>query len=538
MELYRIMLVDDEEEVRTGIIQKINWAAVGFTLVGDAENGEDALEKIDVLQPDVVLTDIRMPFMDGLSLAREIRRQYPSVKIAILSGHDEFEYAQQAIGLNVIEYILKPVNKEELTAILLRMHDTMDAELRLRRNVQQLRESYVKSLPMLREKLMQDLMHGVVSAQGAASRLRECGIDLLGAPAWVVLRLDIDVPQAAADAAGPLLQEAQLIPISVQQLLAEKLRGFCRCSSFMSTRGLCAVAALDEGVTLEGLVKQLGDVCRTARRALGVEVTAALGGACAAPEQWTVSYKQAKTAMGYKAILGTGTVISIGDVEPQATVMAPVDMIAESDFVNTLKFGTQAEMDAMVQSLVEKADAARGHRSHYQAYLLGVMNVLLQTLEKHDLQIGKVFDDEDLFELLSQLATSQELHKWLLDTCAKVRLLLTAERENTTQSIVRDAQNYLRENYASPDVSLETLCEHLHISSTYFSSVFKKETGKSYVSFLTELRLSKALELLQTTDEKTYRIAEQVGYTEPNYFGYVFKKQYGVSPAKYRTQVV
>ena len=118
MNLYKIMLVDDEEEVRKNIIRKINWEDAGFEVIGDAENGKDALEKIEQNEPDVVLTDIRMPYMDGLSMAEVIRQTYPSIKIVIFSGFDEFEYAKKAIKLNVIEYILKPVNVEELTAIL------------------------------------------------------------------------------------------------------------------------------------------------------------------------------------------------------------------------------------------------------------------------------------------------------------------------------------------------------------------------------------------------------------------------------------
>lgn len=110
--LYRIMLVDDEEEVRKAIICKMDWEQLGFTVVGDAENGEDALEKLDQLEPDVVMTDIRMPYMDGLALTSRIREKYPSMKVLVFSGYDDFEYAQQAIKLGVIEYILKPVNGE------------------------------------------------------------------------------------------------------------------------------------------------------------------------------------------------------------------------------------------------------------------------------------------------------------------------------------------------------------------------------------------------------------------------------------------
>ena len=129
MNLYRIILVDDEEEVRKGIIRKIDWETLGFQVVGDAENGEEALEMIEQLEPDMVMTDIRMPYMDGLTLSAKIRQKYPSIKIIIFSGFDDFEYAQQAIKLNVTEYILKPVNVEELTEILTRVHENLEEEI-------------------------------------------------------------------------------------------------------------------------------------------------------------------------------------------------------------------------------------------------------------------------------------------------------------------------------------------------------------------------------------------------------------------------
>lgn len=129
MEPYSIILVDDEEEVRKSIIRQIKWQETGFWVAGDAENGQDALEKLDSLQPDLVLTDIRMPYMDGLALAEQIRKRYPSTKVVIFSGYDDFEYAQKAIKLNVTEYILKPVNVEELTSILKRIKANLDQEI-------------------------------------------------------------------------------------------------------------------------------------------------------------------------------------------------------------------------------------------------------------------------------------------------------------------------------------------------------------------------------------------------------------------------
>ena len=171
MGYYRILLVDDEEEVRKGILRKMDWEKLGFQVAGDAENGEEALEKIEQLKPDVVMTDIRMPYMDGLTLTARIRQKYPSMKVLIFSGYDDFEYAQQAIKLNVAEYILKPVNVEELTEILNRVRENLDEEIEQRRDINLLRERYRSSLPIIREIFLNDLVRGNVDKEEVKPKL-------------------------------------------------------------------------------------------------------------------------------------------------------------------------------------------------------------------------------------------------------------------------------------------------------------------------------------------------------------------------------
>ena len=151
MELYRVLLVDDEEDIRVGISRTMDWASLGFALVGEAENGRDALELAETLEPDLVLTDIKMPFMDGLELCRILSERLPASKFVVFSGFDDFEYAKQAVGLNVSEYILKPINAAELTGVLQKLRAQLDAERTERQNVELLRSRYEESLPERRD---------------------------------------------------------------------------------------------------------------------------------------------------------------------------------------------------------------------------------------------------------------------------------------------------------------------------------------------------------------------------------------------------
>ena len=222
MSLYRIMLVDDEEEVRKAMIRQMDWERLGFTVVGDAENGQEALEKLEQLEPEVIMTDIRMPYMDGLTLTARIREKYPSIKILIFSGYDDFEYAQQAIKLNVAEYILKPVNGEELAEILNRIKISLDQEIEQRRNFDSLRESYLGSLPILRELFLNDLVRRTTDVDLVTPKLREYGIDILDARKWLAAVIHIEDLKRTETPVFSNHQE--LIPISVRGLAEDHLR--------------------------------------------------------------------------------------------------------------------------------------------------------------------------------------------------------------------------------------------------------------------------------------------------------------------------
>ena len=191
-ELYKILLVDDEEEVRKSIIKKINWEEEGFLVVGDAENGVEALEKIENLNPDLVFTDIRMPYMDGLELINEINIRYPLIKSIIFSGFDDFDYAKEAIKMGVIEYVLKPVSAVELTEILRKVHKSMDEELDKKRDIERLRRGYQASIPILREQFLNGIIHGSISASEIDYAMSEYDINLNNADRYMVAAVHID----------------------------------------------------------------------------------------------------------------------------------------------------------------------------------------------------------------------------------------------------------------------------------------------------------------------------------------------------------
>jgi len=535
MNLYRIILVDDEEEVRKGIIRKIDWAAAGFQVVGDAENGEDALEKIENLEPDVVLTDIRMPYMDGLVLTEKIRQKYPSIKVLIFSGYDDFEYAKRAIKLNVTEYILKPVNVEELTLILKRIKHNLDEEIEQKRNVNLLRESYKNSLPIIREHFLNDVVQGNLPPETVEEKLEEYNIPIAGAKKWVAAVINVEPEVHTEEKTLSLHEEQELIPISVRQLVEGKLDEYCRSVMFSVSGELVALAAIDEYNSQTGLIAVLGDICKESKRILEVPITIGIGHSCTDLQDISSSFRSAQNALGYKAIIGAGSTIYINDVEPLHYGKLLFDSKDESELIAAIKFGPEEKIKSVVKGIVGKMDDAKVHVGQYQMYSLNVISCITRLTQQYDMTLSELMGEEGSFlNITDTIQKRDDFYHWLLKAARSINHSISEERDNTTKNIINEAKQYIMDNYQNPDLSVEMLCRHLHMSPAYFSTVFKKETGQAYIAYLTEVRLNKAVELLNTTDDKTYIIASKVGYQEQNYFSYVFKKRFGISPSKYR----
>ena len=535
MDLYSIILVDDEEEVRKSIIKKIEWQAAGFHVVGDAENGEDAMEKIEVLEPDVVLTDIRMPYMDGLALAEKVRQRYPSMKVVIFSGYDDFEYAQRAIKLNVTEYILKPVNVEELTSILKKIKASLDHEIEEKRNLSRLRENYRKSLPIIREQFFNDLVHKNLPEELVEQKLKEYDVPVTGARKWIIAAIDVEKEDVRENLS--FHNEEELIPISVMQIVREKLEGYCRFALFQSASeaSMVAIVALDEDNFTTGLIDVLGDICKESRRILEVSVTIGIGHSCEKLSGIRGAYKSSVDALGYKAIAGRGTTIYINDMEPVGVGKLEFDSVAEADLISAIKFGPDEKIEAAVSKIIERMESARVHYRQQQVYMFGVLNSVIQMIQQYDLVLEDVLGGElEYMEIFEQLQKKEEFGQWLLKIAGKINQSINQERDITARHVIQEAKQYIQDHYPDPDLSVEMLCRHIHMSPAYFSTMFKKETGQAYIAYLTDVRLNKAVELLNKTDDKTYVIASKVGYQEQNYFSYVFKKKFGVSPTKFR----
>ncbi|WP_160687436.1 response regulator [Clostridium sp. C2-6-12] len=534
MSLYRIMVVDDEEEIRLGIIRKIDWESNGFEVVGDAENGKEALEKAEKLQPDVIMTDIKMPFMDGLELGKRLAESMPSTKIIVFSGCDDFEYAHQAIKINVIEYVLKPINSIELIEVLKRLKEQLDREYDEKRNLQTLYKHYVESLPVIREQFLVGAIEGRISESQWEEQAEKLDIDFKERYLSVAL-IHADGTLTSEDNVLSIQKETALISISIKKIVDENMNKYCKFISFPYSDMVVVIGNFEEKEDILAFIKGINEICKVYERIMGFTISAGVGSVCDNPLNIRFSYRSAQSALDYSFILGTGKAIYIDDVEPDNSIQLQFDEQEERSMLNAIKISAEEEITEIINKLLKKIEDQLLPFNKYRIYLMEIMTAILKLVQAYNLDIDEIFGEN--FNGYSYLETFDSIHdakEWFIQKAVKVNSFIKKERINSSMLLVEKAKQYIKENYSNPDISVETLCSEIHVSPTYFSTIFKRETEMNFVNFLTSVRLEEAVKLLNTTDDKTYVIAEKVGYPEANYFSYVFKKQYGVSPSKYR----
>ena len=531
MNLYSVLLVDDEEEVFQLIIKKLDWERMGFRIAGYARNGVEALEIAEELQVDVVMSDIKMPYMDGLTLCKKLKELYQSIKVIIFSGFDEFEYAKEAIKIEAEEYILKPINASELREVFERIRGNLDRELDEKRNIDKLTEYYMESLPVLQENFYTSLIEGQIASDAIGQYAKNYQISLSG-PFYVVTILHISSNAVGEEDA---IRDATLLSMSVKKLAEESLAGKWDSRTVTYLGDIIVITQLADEESITHFTDRMDRICKMAKRVCKARVTAGIGHICNRPEQLSVSYQGAKNAISYRVLYGTTRAINIAETDPQERGDIPWEGPYIREIIKRIKMG---ESDALKTEIRRLASQISGKRMSLQKYRILIMELLTEIFRfgaNNQINLDLIFgENSDVYAQAMQLESPEALGSWLEDRCIRMQLQLLEERRDTTKSFVARAIEYVKEHYGDQDLSIETICRFLNVSAAHFSTVFKKETGKTFINYLTDYRMREAVNLLLTENEKTYIIAQKVGYVDPNYFSYVFKKQFGMSPSKYK----
>ena len=529
MDLYKVILVDDEEEVREAIRKRINWEEIGFTVAGTAENGEEALELAEACEPDVIMTDIQMPFMDGLTLIRKLKEKIPDLRSVIFSGYDDFEFAKEAIRLEAEEYILKPVDADELRNIFSRIRERLDEQIRQRRNVEQLNRYYEEIRPMMKEQLIIGLLEG-----------RELQFDLERYQRDYDLKIESSFYCAGAFRITPITEDKEilnknLMAVSLKQIVCERFEDVLPVEALVYLDTVCVLARLSSSRQYGTFVEEMDKICKIAHKALNANVSAGIGRIYGNAESIHTSFLEAKDAFHYRIFVGENQALCINDVDPTNSIEDYVSEKQIRHIMRQVKVGTKESLEKEIRDFVDKLKKSDINLNQLQVFYAEFMVELMRLSRGHVISISETgFGNVNTNEELAGFSSMDQFADRLLELSTILWEKISSGRLDSTKKLAENAKQYIADHYSESTLSVDEICSHLGVGTSYFSSVFKKETGVSFVTYLTEVRMNEAQRLLDTTEEKSYIIAGMVGYEEPNYFSYVFKKHFGISPSKYR----
>lgn len=537
--MYKLILVDDEEEVRKGIIKKIKWDQYGFEVIGEAENGIEALDIAEKIIPDILITDIKMPFMDGITLAEKFRKKYPVTKIIILTGFDEFEYAHKAIKLDITEYILKPISSTELIEVLLKVKEKIDEEFAQKKDIEKLKEHYNKSLPILQEKFFSSLITNGFSNEEIKEKSYNYSLNIDGKGfATAVLSIDETKEYLKEDNIISMQKDIELLQFAILNIFKDVIIKYNVGIAFLHDNHIVSILIFQEDnkdAIMKKVLTILEEVRLYVEKYIKHTATIGVGNFCDDLSNIKYSYKNAINALDYSLIVGKNKVIYIEDMEPCQIRNLVFDENKDRLLSSFIKVGTSEEIKDIINSLFDEIINKKVSFKSYQVYLLEMITTILKVAEDFEIDIDHIFgDDYNLFVELYKFKNLIDVKEWITEICIKIKGYISQSRKNICKLIVEDAIKYIKDNYGSNDITIDKICGILHISSAYFSSIFKKETKLTFINYLTEVRMEKAKELLRTTNLKTFEIANRVGYSEANYFSYCFKKRFGSSPSEYR----
>lgn len=530
MDKYTVLLVDDEEEVIQIIMKKLDWEELGFSVVGYACNGVKALEMVEEYQPDVVMTDIKMPYMNGMELSHHIKMEYPTTKILIFTGFDEFEYAREAIHLEVEEYVLKPVNSMELTNVFRQLKMKLDQEISEKRNMEILKKYYMESLPLLQANFYSMLMEGRVREEEISGYLSDCQLSFEG-PFFCCLVVHTSSSQMPED------MNILLLSTSVQKQAEEHLGERWKAKAFPYFENTVLIAQLKSESEITELTDDCDRFCKYALHIIGAVVTVGIGQVCGNIHDLSQSYSSARNAVSYRVIYGASRAINVKESVPQEISKPDLAKDAQlSNLFKMIRLGSAEDVTSAVKQYLNHESFTEKSLQMYHVDLMELISALYRFAANHEVTAEAFPENMNVLYVRLLDMDADILQKWLTDISLLFREELLDARNRSTKSFVSRAKEYVHNNYTDEGLSLDRICKVLGVSNSYFSTIFKKKTGKSFIGYLTDYRMDQASRLLIETNNKSYIIAKQVGYADSNYFSYVFKRRFGVSPSRYRTE--
>lgn len=535
--MIKVFLVEDEIIMREGIKKNIDWEKEGFEFAGEASDGELAYAQIQKIKPDILITDIKMPFMDGLELSRLVKQELPDVKIIILSGYDEFEYAQEGIDIGITKYLLKPVAGAKLLEEVKKVGQEILKEREFQQSFEQVS---IKNIQLVN----QDFFSRLVQEKHTISELLQeghsIGIDL-AAKRYNILLFQIF---SGEDAQAQSYCEQQNLAASEIERFAGEAPGILMIGLGIEGWAFIIKETGDEPID-DRLQKFTEELCRIMAQYRELEYFGGVGNTVERVSELSKCYEQANRAFAYRYLEKRNRILysselpegfgSENDLELGSLEAKKLDKKITERF---LKTGLKREVPGFVDHYFRELGTQAVQSFLFRQYVIMDMYFAAQALLEEigygaDALVDRCGDFQKMESVFKSVESGKDYLKQVLETAIDMRDAVSRKKYH---SMLEDARNFIEQHYDDENISLNSVAAYVNMSPNHFSSIFSQEMSQTFIEYLTHVRMEKAKELLRTSSMKTAEIALAVGYKDPHYFSNLFKKTQECTPKEFRSQ--
>lgn len=528
--MYSLLIVDDDPWVREWLAQHIHWNEYGFSDIHEAVNGLHAMEIISRKHPHIVLTDIKMDGMDGLLLLEKIRKEYPDIRVILLSGYNEFEYARTAIKNGAVDYLLKPVEEKELIVLIKRVLKEIDQEYAIRARENQIAEQLEQSIPIMQENFIKELLSGNISESNTfVKELTNRNLNIVFSVYYIIV---FEIDNYKSICKMPDFEKKKQIKKQFRVIVEELLNKNGRCISFSEGNRL----VVGFNPQSNGLENILGKINSEILSNIGNTVSIGVSRQKSDVNQAHKAYTEALEAIKGKFYSGTNQVFYASNLEP-VQMESSFEIIKKEQLLNSISVGDGDKVKLLLDEIVAEIIERKISYDLLQFVLVRLIGILDDSFEKAGINRDTTFINYlDMNVKLEDFETVEEFKEWLSSAFLIGIEIIHGNGSKRNRKIIEDSIEYIK-MHIQEDFSLDVVAKILFVNPAYLSRLFKREVGETFTHYMMKLRIENAKKLLKDSYLKIYEISEQVGYKNERYFSRIFKDFEGITPNEYRDRI-
>lgn len=514
--------MDDEKLERVLIRNGFDWSQNGFEIIGEAQSGQEALEFVQYRKPDIVLTDISMPEMDGLELAERILKNMADCHIVIITGYREFDYARRAVKIGVEDFLLKPVNIDELEHIAQELKEKITKERTEKEVVEQRKQSDLFNKDILRESFFQRLVENRISKEEAIQKMRIYNCRKL-CESCVCVNIKLE------EYSNKENQERLHCEI-LNLILEQKYENVVYFVHYM------------QNIIIYFMKQEFQDVCTKTHKLQKLiqekyQLSSVIGISSIQQtfEGIAIAFAESERALNATIYLGKDQCVTYQEYEEVMKKNPGKQDINWEDFMFAVNNCIRDKVHNYIEEYTELVRASKVPDVEYLRLM--TMNLLLKagsTLNRYGTGLEQLLGEDELYVQVRGIHSVDEMRQYLGESVNVILEFHESKKVKQVNKVVNEALDYINENLFDSELTLKMVASQIYTNESYLSRVFKKEVGQSLIEYITKKRIEESIQLMNTTDLKVYEIAEKIGFRDAHYFSICFKKQTGITIKEFR----